>query len=326
MGYQICTRDCYNTTIMTNHTHHHSHHHHHGHSGCAGRNAPYKALCASIAIIILFAIIEAVVGFWSHSLALMGDAGHMGSDALALSIAAFAAWIATKPASDKHSYGLGRAEIVAAWVSSLIMLLLSIVIIVEAVNRLHQHLTIKSVPLMVVAALGVFINLGVAWILAKGQRTLNIRAALIHVIGDLLGSIAALVAGAVIYYTNWYPIDPILSIFISILIMLSSIRLLRESLQVLMEGVPPNIQIEEVSNTLAEIQGVTGVHDLHIWTLSSGVVVLSAHIGITEFSSWPNLLEALRNTIRHQYNIDHITLQPEPEVIDCQPCNGALKK
>lgn len=302
--------------------HNHTHNHNHNHSSCPGHNAPYRVLLLSIVIIVLFAVIEAVVGWWSRSLALLGDAGHMGSDALALAIAAFAAWIATKPPSQKHSYGLGRAEIVAAWVSSLLMLVLSITIIVEAVSRLHQHVIVKSLPLMIVATLGIFINLAVAWLLTRSQRTLNIRAALLHVIGDLLGSVAALIAGAVIYYTGWYPIDPILSIFISLLIMVSSIRLLRESLQVLMEGVPANIQIDEVSRTLATIDGINDIHDLHIWTLSSGVVVLSAHVDITNFSRWPALLEELRNTIKHRYQIDHITLQPEPEVIDCQPCNG----
>lgn len=302
--------------------HDHTHNHSHGHSGCPGHNAPYRVLLLSIVIIVLFAVVEAVVGWWSQSLALMGDAGHMGSDAIALAIAAFAAWIATKPPSEKHSYGLGRAEVVAAWISSLLMLVLSIAIIVEAVSRLHEHVVVKSLPLMIVAALGLFINLAVAWLLTRSQRTLNIRAALLHVIGDLLGSVAALVAGAVIHYTGWYPIDPILSIFISILIMISSIRLLRESLRVLMEGVPPHIQIDEVSQTLQAIKGINGVHDLHIWTLSSGVAALSAHIDITNFSHWPALLEELRNTIKHRYQIDHITLQPEPEVIDCQPCNG----
>lgn len=301
----------------------HNHHHHdHGHAGCPSKNAPFKVLIISIVIIVLFAIVEAVVGSWAQSLALVGDAGHMGSDALALALAAFAAWIATKPPTDKHSYGLGRAEVVAAWISSVLMLVLSVVIIVEAIDRLHQHEAVKSLPLMIVAGLGIIVNLVIAWILAKGQRTLNIRAALLHVISDLLGSFAALIAGAVIHYTGWLPIDPILSIFISILIMLSSIRLLRESMQVLMEGVPSNIQIDEVLQTLSALNDIHSIHDLHIWTLTSGTVVLSAHVNIKELSSWPVLLETLRNTIKNRYNIDHITLQPEPEIIDCQPCNG----
>ena len=299
------------------HSHHgHGHHHHHDH------NTSHRVLLLSIAIILAFGIVEVVTGYWAHSLALLGDAGHMGSDALSLGIAAFAAWIARKPPSDKHSYGFGRAEVVAAWLSSLIMLLISVVIIAEAVNRLHNQAPVKSLPLMAVATLGLIINLLVAWILARGQRTLNVRAALLHVMGDVLGSIAALIAGAVIFYTGWFPIDPILSIFISILIMISSIRLLSESIQVLMEGVPTHIRIEEVSARLGALEGVHAIHDLHIWTLSSGILVLSAHVNIKEFSSWPRLLEALRNTIKTHYQIDHITLQPEPELIDCQPCNG----
>lgn len=301
---------------MHNHEHHHSHHgHHHNH------NASHYVLLISIAIILGFGIVEVIAGYWAHSLALLGDAGHMGSDAISLSIAAFAAWIAKKPPSDKHSYGLGRAEVVAAWVSSLIMLLISVLIIAEAVSRLHEQTPVKSLPLMIVAAIGLIINLLVAWILAQGQRTLNVRAALLHVMGDVLGSLAALVAGAVIFYTGWFPIDPILSIFISILIMISSIRLLSESIQVLMEGVPTNIRIEEVSARLSALEGIHAIHDLHIWTLSSGILVLSAHVNIKEFSIWPRLLEDLRHTIKTHYQIDHITLQPEPELIDCQPCH-----
>lgn len=301
---------------MHNHEPPHSHHgHHHDH------HASHHVLLASIAIILGFGIVEVIVGYWAHSLSLLSDAGHMGSDALSLCIAALAAWIAKKPPSDKHSYGLGRAEVVAAWVSSLIMLLISVVIIAEAVSRLHEQTPVKSLPLMIVAASGLIINLLVAWILAQGQRTLNIRAALLHVMGDVLGSLAALVAGAVIFYTGWFPIDPILSIFISILIMISSIRLLSESIQVLMEGVPTNIRIEEVSARLSALEGIHAIHDLHIWTLSSGILVLSAHVNIKEFSSWPRLLEDLRHTIKTHYQIDHITLQPEPELIDCQPCH-----
>lgn len=308
---------------MANHGHHTHHgHSHHAHEHHHDHHASHNVLLISIAIIFVFGIVEVITGYWAHSLALLGDAGHMGSDALSLGIAAFAAWIAKKPPSYKHSYGFGRAEIVAAWLSSLIMLLISVVIIAEAVSRLHEQAQVKSLPLMIVATLGLLVNLMVAWILARGQRTLNVRAALLHVMGDVLGSIAALIAGAVIFYTGWFPIDPILSIFISILIMISSIRLLSESIQVLMEGVPANIRIEEVSHRLGALEGVHAIHDLHIWTLSSGILVLSAHVSIKEFSSWPRLLEELRDTIKNHYQIDHITLQPEPELIDCRPCNG----
>lgn len=297
----------------------HTHDHCHGH----GKNAPHRVLLFAIILTFAFALIEGATGWYADSLALLGDAGHMASDALALGIAAFAAWLTTKPPSSKHSYGLGRAEVVAAWISSLLMLLISVAIIVEAVNRLHTPVTaIKSLPMLIVASLGICINLAIAWMLARSERSLNIRAALLHVMGDLLGSFAALIAGAVIHYTGFAPIDPILSIFISILIMLSSIRLLRESLLVLMEGVPKNIKLDDVLQTLSAIEHVDAIHDLHIWTLSSGTVMLSAHVSIRQFSSWPTVLDALRNTLKSHFGIDHVTLQPESETIDCQPCNG----
>lgn len=310
-----------------NKKHHHSHphhshahggghaHHHHGHGA-----APHRILMIAILITLAYAIIEAVVGWWANSLVLLGDAGHMASDSMALSIAAFAAWIARRPPSQKHSYGFGRAEVLAAWVSSLILLIISVAIIVEAVNRLHVPEEVNGIPVIIVAFIGLILNIFIAWLLARGEKTINIRAALLHVLGDVIGSFAAIVAGAVIYFTGWFPIDSILSILIGVLIMIASIRLLRESLLILMEGVPGHINIAMVKEQLQKLEGVKGVHDLHIWTLSSGNIALSAHIDIHELSSWCNILESLRNTLKHEFNIQHITLQPEAEIIDCKPC------
>ena len=293
----------------------HDHQHHHG------KASSVKVLTIAIVLTLAFALVEALTGWWSGSLALLGDAGHMGSDALALAIATVAAYLATKPPSAKHSFGLGRAEVLAAWISSMIMLIISIVVIVEAINRLHgEGGHVKGLPVIIVASLGIIINLFVAWMLSRGERTLNVRAAMLHVIGDLLGSFAALVAGAVIYATGWTPIDPILSILIGVLIAYSSLRLLKESMLVLMEGVPKHINLAKVTETLSQLPGVIEIHDLHIWTLSSGSIMLSAHVHIGEISSWPTTHQALRNTIKKMYDIDHITLQPEPEVFDCNPC------
>ena len=164
-------------------------------------------------------------------------------------------------------------------------------------------------------------NLFVAWLLARGERTLNVRAAILHVLGDILGSFAALISGAVIYFTGWYPIDPILSILIGVLIMLSSLRILRESLLVLMEGVPMHIDLNQVSSDMEDQAGVKAIHDLHIWTLSSGLIALSAHVDIHELSSWETVLTELRALLKEKYSIVHITLQPEPDIIDCKPCN-----
>jgi len=288
-----------------------AHTHSHSHS---------KILWIALSIILIYACIEALTGLQAGSLALLGDAGHMISDALALGIAAFAAWIAKKPASKTHSYGMGRAEVLAAWVSSLILFIISLFIIVEAIERIHSPIKVNGVTVMIIAFFGMIINLIVAALLSKAERTINIRAALLHVLSDLLGSFSALVAGAVVYFTGWFPIDPILSILIGILIIISSFRILRESMRILMEGVPVHINLETVSAKLLMVDGVLKIHDLHIWTLSSGSVAISAHINIHEISSWEIILKKLTKILEDDFHIHHVTLQPEPDVFDCKPC------
>jgi cobalt-zinc-cadmium efflux system protein len=215
---------------------------------------------------------------------------------------------------------MGRAEVVAAWISSLFLLIVSAGIIVEAVERIHNPIKVHGVTVMIIAFIGMIINLIIAAMLSKTERTLNIRAALLHVLSDLLGSFAALVAGAVIYYTKWYPIDPILSILIGVLIIISSFRILRESMRILMEGVPAHINLETVSEKLSDVDGVLQIHDLHIWTLSSGSVAISAHVNIHEISGWEIILKKLSHILEHDFHIHHVTLQPEPDVFDCKPC------
>ena len=249
----------------------------------------------------------------SGSLALYGDAGHMISDATALGFAALAAWVAKQPPSAHHSYGLGRAEVVAAIVNSLVMVAVVVAIAIAAVLRLNSPAPVAGDAVMGVAFLGLLVNIGVAWILSRGEHTLNTRAALLHVMGDLLGSIAALTAGAVVYFTGWTPIDPILSLFICALILYSALRLLREALHVIMEGVPPNLDLREVGQAMAATQGVNSVHDLHIWALSTGKIMLSAHVIIPEMTQWEDTLESLRDLIHERFAIDHVTLQPELE-------------
>ncbi len=299
------------------HDHSHPNHHH-------GISNSLKALLIAIVIIFIFAIVEAIGGWFANSLALLGDAGHMGSDAIALSIAAFAAWIAKKPPSAKHTYGFGRAEVIAAWISSMLMLLISVAVIVEAVARIHQPLHVKGGTVVLIAFIGLLVNLFVAWMLAHGERTINIRAALLHVISDLLGSFAALISGAVIYYTHWMLIDPILSILIGVLILISSLRLLRESILILMEGAPKNVDLKEVRKAMKTIAGVDAVHDLHVWTLSSGRVALSAHVHIQNFSGWCQILAQMKKSLR-QLKINHITLQPESDQMDCLNCSDKEK-
>lgn len=164
---------------------------------------------------------------------------------------------------------------------------------------------------MFVAALGLLVNFGVLYLLGHGERNLNTRAATLHVLGDLIGSVAALTAGAVIYVTGWKPIDPLLSIVISVLILVSTVRILREALHVLMEGVPVDIDLADVGNALAELEGVHSVHDLHIWTIASGQIALSAHVDVGELESWPAMLEKMRSLVWSRFRIDHVTVQPE---------------
>lgn len=285
----------------------HSHSHDHSHK----HNLTQNVLIISLILAFIFAGVESFAGWYSQSLALLSDAGHMISDALALALAAFAAWVARKPPSMQHSYGLGRAEILGAWVSSLFVLLVAIYVVIEAIRRLHEPQNVAGGMVIIVAFLGLVINIVIAWILTHGEQSLNVKAAILHVMGDLMGSVAALISGAVIYYTHWTPIDPILSIFISLLIVISSFRLLRESLLILMEGVPAHLDINEVGKAMAKIDKVRSIHDLHIWTLSSGVVVLTAHVEIDEFHLWNGILEELRTMLGREYKIEHVTLQPE---------------
>jgi cobalt-zinc-cadmium efflux system protein len=177
--------------------------------------------------------------------------------------------------------------------------------------RLQSPAPVKGGAVIGVALAGLVINLAVAWFLSRGERTLNTRAALLHVMGDLLGSLAALTAGTVIYFTGWMPIDPLLSLFICALILYSAVRLLREALHVIMEGVPPDLDLRAVGQAMAAVQGVISIHDLHIWTLSSGKVMLSAHVIIPEMKHWEATLGALRELIHERFAIDHVTLQPE---------------
>ncbi len=285
----------------------HSHSHDHQH----GANTAAKTLWIAVIITLFFAGVEAFFGWFAHSLALLSDAGHMLADSLTLVMAAIAAIIAARPPSRKHSYGLGRAEVIAALISSLFILLVVIGIAVEAVNRLQHPKPVAGGIVMIVAFIGLVVNVVIAYILSRGEKTLNMRAALLHVIGDLLGSVAALLSGAIIYYTHWDPIDPILSFFICVLILISSLRILRDTFSVLMEGVPSHLDLASIGYRMASVKNVKSVHDLHVWTLSSGMIVLTAHVLIINLKQWQTVLADLQQLLQQEFHIEHVTLQPE---------------
>lgn len=282
--------------------------HTHHHLGHAGNNS---GLLVALVLTLGFAIVEVIAGWWSGSLALMSDAAHMVTDASSLGLAAGAAWLARRPPSARHSYGLVRAEVLAALINSVAMLVLIGFIVYEAIQRFSAPQPIAGGVVVTVAVIGLIVNLVVAWTLHRGEQTLNSRAALLHVLGDALGSVAAITAGIVILATGWTPIDPLLSLFVALLISVAAVRLLREAVHVLMEGVPLTIKLDSVGHDLAALPGVLRVHDLHVWTLSSGTLALSAHLEIQNLADWPALLATARQTLDSRHGIRHVTLQPE---------------
>ena len=291
--------------------HEHNSHDHSGHGHGHHHTGQGATLIIALVLTLSFAGVEALAGWWSGSLALLSDAAHMLTDSSALGLAAGAAWLARCPPSARHSYGLVRAEVLAALFNSLLMLVLIGYIVHEAIDRLGAPRDIQGSTVIGVAVIGLIINLVVAWVLSRGEHTLNSRAALLHVLGDALGSVAAITAGIVIVTTGWTPIDPLLSLLVAALILVSALRLLREVVHVLMEGVPGHVRLNVIGQDLATLDGVLRVHDLHVWTLSSGTIALSAHLEIRNLADWPGILEAARQKMGHQHGIQHVTLQPE---------------
>jgi len=189
---------------------------------------------------------------------------------------------------------------------------LIVVISAEAIHRFRSPTPVVGSAVMLVAFIGLLMNLAAAWLLSGSRENLNVRAALLHVLGDLLGSVAALVSGAVIMLTGWVTIDPLLSLLIALLILVSAVRILHEALHALMEGVPPHLDLEQVGRAMAAIDRVVSVHDLHIWSLSASRVALSAHVVLKDLDEWPALLARLRDLLAREFGIEHVTLQPEP--------------
>lgn len=270
-----------------------------------------KILAWSLTMTLGFAVVEVVAGFWSNSLALISDAGHMVTDSTALGLALLAQIISKRPPSAKHSFGFGRAEALAAFVNGLVMIAVICWIAFEAVQRFFKPVAVQGGTVFIVAAIGLFVNLVVAWVLSHDKQSLNTKAALVHVMGDLLGSVAAIVAGAVIYTTGWFPIDPLLSIFVSLLILKSTVSVLRQSYHFLMEGVPHQIDYLQVGADLAAVKGILSVHDLHVWEMSPGQPALIGHVEVRDLQEWPQVLRAVKGMLLTTHGIDHVTLQAE---------------
>ncbi len=273
-----------------------------------------RTLTWALAITLAFMLAEAIGGWIAGSLALLADAAHMATDAAALALALFASWLARRPATPARSYGFYRAEVLAALSNAAFLVLICIGIFWEAAQRLLAPRPVDAPLMLAIAVAGLGANGAAAWLLTRSElhrHDVNLRSAFLHVVGDLLGSVAAIVAGLIILLTNWTPIDPILSAGIGLLVLRSAWRVLWDSVEVLLEATPAHIVPEDVRSAMLEVSGVRGVHDLHIWTVTSGFVALSGHVEVDETRPWPAVLLDLARVLRDRFGILHVTLQPE---------------
>ena len=264
-------------------------------------------------------LVELAGGWYANSLALLSDAGHMLADVGALGLALFALWLSTRPATLEKTYGYYRMEILAAFINGLLLWLIVILVGVEAVQRLSDPPPLRSGVMLAVAAVGLAANLCCVAILHRTRKeSLNVKGAFLHVLSDALGSVAALAAGLITWLTGWWLADPLLSLFICLLILWSSWKLLRESINVLMEGTPYHIDLDEVRAALTAIEGVRDIHDLHVWTVTSGMEALSGHALVQDYAHSMEVLKTARRICYERFHIEHVTLQLETESLEAE--------
>jgi cobalt-zinc-cadmium efflux system protein len=265
-------------------------------------------------------VAEVVGGILTNSLALLADAGHMLSDAASLALALFAMWIAQRPPTAERTYGYYRAEILAALFNGASLVAISVYIFYEAYQRFAEPPEVTGPLMMGIAVGGLVINLIGLWLLHGGRAdNLNVRGAWLHVLGDTLGSVGAIGAGALIWAFGWNWADPLASVIIAVLILFSAWNLLKESVAVLMEGAPGHIDVDDVRDAIRGVEGVQAVHDLHVWTISSGLVSLSAHVDVASLDNYAHLLGHLRHMLDDEFGIGHSTIQIEPEEYEHEP-------
>jgi cobalt-zinc-cadmium efflux system protein len=275
--------------------------------------APERALRWALLLTGSFMIAEAVGGFLTNSLALLSDAAHMLTDTAALAIALVAIRIGKRAADARRTFGYARFEILAAAFNAVVLFLVALYILWEAIDRFRNPPPIQSTAMMVIAVIGLVINVISMRLLRGGsEASLNVKGAYLEVWSDMLGSVGVLVAGATIYLTGWKPIDPIIAVLIGFWVLPRTWILLRDSLNILLEGVPPGVVLQDIEDEILATPGVTGVHDLHVWAVSSGKSVLTAHVVRTELTSTDGeLLEQVRARLIKRFHIHHATLQLE---------------
>lgn len=279
--------------------------HHHKHNS--------KNLLVVLILTTLYMVAEFLGGYFTNSLALTADAGHMLGDVGALALSFFAIWLSGRKAPTEKTYGYFRAEIFAAFINGVALVIIALTIIYEAYFRIIHPQKINSLIMMFIALGGLIVNIIGAYILhSQSKENLNIKGAFLHIIGDLLGSIGAIIAGILIYFGHFYIADPIISIIIAAFILYSSMNLINSAVQILMEAAPSNINIEEIKNAILEFEDVIDVHDLHIWSINSGNISLSVHI-VSEFKNNEKILCKVNSLLKEKFNILHSTIQIEPK-------------
>ncbi|WP_274944528.1 cation diffusion facilitator family transporter [Govanella unica] len=298
------------------HDHGHDHSHGHGHNHDirgAGAADLIRRLRPAFVLTFGFMIAEAVGGYLSGSLALLADAGHMLTDAGALALALAGVRLAARPSDNRRSYGYGRAQVLAAFVNAITLLGVTVWIVFEAFRRFQQPHEVLAKPMLVVAVLGLLVNILVFAILHRGDRNnLNLRGAWLHVIGDMLGSVGAIIAAIVIMLTGWTPIDPILSVFMALLICGGAINLLRRSGHILLEGAPPVADEATLSAHLLEsVPGVEDIHHVHLWMLTENEPLVTLHARITAEANADETLQAIKTALTTAFGLTHVTVQIE---------------
>jgi cobalt-zinc-cadmium efflux system protein len=268
-------------------------------------------------------VLEAVGGWLTGSVALLADAGHMLTDAGALGVALFAAWVATRPRSERKSFGYGRAEILAALGNGLLLGAVSVAIATESVSRLGSEPEVDAGPMVAIAVVGLAANGISALALSRSNRhNLNVRAAMFHVIGDALGSVAAIIAGVSILLFDLVILDAIAGLGIAALLVVSAVRLVREATDILLEGTPAGLHLETVAGRVCELAGVRAIHDLHVWTVTSGFPAMSAHVDLEKGADPEEVRRAVHRLLHQEYDIEHTTIQTEahrePELLEIE--------
>lgn len=297
------------------HGHGHSHGHSHGHGALRGERNK-RRLAITLVLAATYMVAEVVGGILTNSLALLADAGHMLSDVGALALSLFAIWIAQRPPTPQHTYGYYRTEILAALANGAALIAVSILIFIEAFERLRDPQPVVGGTMMAIAIGGLLVNLSGLWLLHGGrEESLNIRGAWLHLLTDALGSVGAILGGFLIWRYDWYWADPAVSLAIGVLVIFASWDLLKESVAVLLEGTPAHIDLGAVRAAMLQVEGVAEVHDLHVWTITSGMEAMSGHVVVTaaaEDRPQGEILRDLHRVLHDRFGIDHLTIQTEP--------------